>query len=145
MSEEQKRAEEAADQLFMPNRHRCKFLGHTIDLRPVPIRVAKELRRLPENLAKVLAEPGEVTTSDAAIRADLVAVDLYIDTVYILLNYYKVPNVTREWLEENATLLELKGLIDIQNEVQGAEDFLLSPLRRISEVFTPKKVAENVP
>ena len=78
-------------------------------------------------------------------QTDIAATDLYLDTVYILLKYYKVE-VSREELEEKATLPELKAFVDQQAKVQGDEDFLFSPLRRTTEIFFPSlKVMKSQP
>jgi len=136
-AEDRKQAEEAAEKILLPDETIVEFLGYRIGMKPVPIAVAKELRRLPEKLNIALDKIKDDSTSIDITNSDIEASDLYTNIVFKLLSFYKTP-ITRDHLENEATVTQLKEFIDKQLKVQGEEDFLLEPLRRIIRVFSPK-------
>jgi hypothetical protein len=142
MADEKKHdADRAAEQIFLPDPKTVKFLGHSIRLRPVPVAVAKELRRFPERLQKVMEGISKNPTPEGVSETDFAAADLYVDTCYRLLQFYKIE-IPKEELAEKATLSELKSLVDEQSSVQGDEDFLFGPLRNTTRAFFPQ-LTEN--
>lgn len=137
MADERKQeADRSAEQIFLPDTKTIKFLGHTIRLRPVPVAVAKELRKFPERLQKVMDEISKNPTPERISDSDFAAADVYVDTVYRLLQFYKI-DIPKDDLASQATLKELKDLVNEQSAVQGDEDFLFGPLRNTTRAFFP--------
>jgi hypothetical protein len=134
--EKKQEADRSAEQIFMPEPRTVKFLGHSIRLRPLPVAVAKELRRLPERLQKIMNETANNPSPEKLSETDFAAADVYVDAVYRLLQFYKI-DLAKDELSEKATLTELKSLTDEQASVQGDEDFLFGPLRNTTKVFFP--------
>lgn len=149
MSDAKQNADAAAEKILLPesNGKNNTFLGYTIGMRPVPVAVAKELRRLPENLSKLMdaARKGaqeSTMTADDMIKIDEAAADLYLDVVYRLTTFYKV-NISRDDILNKATLTEMKNFVDQQIQVQGEEDFLFRPFLGIMSMFFPEKEIEK--
>lgn len=137
MSDEKQRADEAAENILLPENRKVEFLSYSLDMKPVPVSVAKELRRLPVRLSKLMEEAQNGKVTEKYMEMDEAAADLYVDVVQRLLKFYKIE-VTRESILELAPLAELKHFIEKQSKIQGEEDFLFKPFLNTMEIFSPK-------
>ncbi len=138
------KADKAAEDLLLPEGRLVKFLGREIRVRPLPVSAAKELRRLPDKLNELLVNLSKDDNKTSATDVDVTATDLYIETVSFLMNFY-ATGITKQYLEENCSLNMLKAFLDIQNDVQGQEDFLFTPLKNIMAFFFEKRKETTTP
>lgn len=144
MADEKQKADDAAEQVFLPKPNVVKFLGHRIELRPVPVAVAKDIRRMIDKLGKIMEEARENGNIAKFLEMDEEAAELYVSTVYRLLQFYKI-DIARNEITERASIPELKTFIEMQQEVQTGEDFLFRPLWNIMVVFFPKPQMPMLP
>ena len=138
------KADKAAEEILLPEGRLVKFLGREIRVRPLPVSAAKELRRLPDNLNTLLVNLSKEDDKTSATDVDVTATDLYIETVAFLMNFY-ATGINKQYLEENCSLNMLKTFLDVQNEVQGEEDFLFTPLKNIMAFFFEKRKEMTTP
>lgn len=129
-------ASKAAEKIFLPEPTNIVFLGKTIEMKPVPISLAKELRLLSEQIETSLQELGERPKTTDVIKLDVSAIDFYIAVAQKLLKYYGAE-VSLETIEKGANTFEIKEFIRLQMVAQGEEDFLVQKLRYIMRVFFP--------
>lgn len=142
-SENKAKADKAAEDLLLPEGRLIKFLGREIKVVPLPVSAAKELRRLPDKLNDLLVNLSKEDSKTSATEVDITATDLYVDTVAYLMKHY-ATGITKQKLEEECTLQMLKTFLDIQNEVQGSEDFLFAPLKNIMSFFFERQKEKTV-
>ena len=132
------KADKAAEEILLPEGRLVKFLGREIKVRPLPVSAAKELRRLPDNLNTLLVNLSKEDNKTSATEVDVSATNLYIDTVAFLMNHY-ATGITKQQLEDSCSLDMIKAFLELQNEIQGEEDFLFTPLKNIMAFFFEKR------
>ena len=131
----------SAQKIFLPEFKRIKLLGNEIDMKPIPIALAKELRLLSEKLETSLSNLGERPKVSEVTNLDVEAIDLYSSVAQKLLKFYG-HDVSIETIEKGANTSDIKSFIQQQINIQGEEDFLVQPLKRIMRIYssntTPK-------
>ena len=123
---------EKLSKALFPDTHtkEVELLGITRQLRPVPLKVAKQLEtalmpvsmKLANELAKTEADVGPLVIS-ALSKAGR-----------ILATYYNWQDVQKGLDEEDLSVTELQMLASVQAQLNGENDFLLGPLRVILKV-----------
>jgi hypothetical protein len=138
---DKKTVEENATEVFLPKGNDIEFLGKKITVKPLPISIAKELRRSSEEVGKLFDKLGRAEggpSAEDAANIDVKASELFTQAAQRLLQFYG-HTFTIEDIEKS-TLTEIKEFIQHQLDVQGEEDFLLAPLRSSMKVFfSPRK------
>ena len=129
-------ANKHAEELLMPPVTEYQFLNNKIDMKPVPIAIAKELRRYTDRLSQLTAETGDQPKDNWA-EVDIEAASVYVKAALRLLTYYKVT-LTQEQIE-SLPLKEIQAFLQRQLDIQGEEDFLLEPLRRTITHFSARR------
>lgn len=105
-----------------------QFGPHTIQLRPLPIKHAKIL--------SVKVKPFEEffqRKDVSAFDAFSSVADLFVDSVAHLLSFYGLEGASKAWIEETVEFATVRELIATQLGVQKRDDFLLIPLRMLSD------------
>lgn len=137
MTDSKDSAESASQKVFLPEPTNVKFLGHDIGMKPVPVSLAKDIRRLSENVESALVSLGTDSSQNKLLETDVLTSDLYLDVVHKLLGFYGV-SMTKTALEDKITIPQLKQFIKMQAEIQGEEDFLFGQLNRIMRIYSPR-------
>jgi len=135
---DKKTAEVSGKKIFLPDKRKVEFLGKSIEMKPVPIVLAKELRLLSQQLEESLQELGDKPKTSEMATADIQAIDLYLNVAQKILAFYGIGVSIDDMLKESTTS-EIKEFVTAQLEVQGEEDFLFEPLRRITAIFFREK------
>ncbi|SRR6266446_1644261 len=125
-----------AERILIPDAVEYPFHGHKIQMKPIPIAVAKELRRYTDRLSQLTAEMGDQPTEKWG-DIDVEAATVYVKAASRLLSFYSVT-LSQEQIEL-LPLEEVRRFLEKQLEVQGEEDFLLAPLRRTITNFSAKR------
>lgn len=135
-------ANQHADELLIPPTTEYKFLDHKIDMKPVPISVAKELRRFTDRLSQLTTDSGDQSKKDNWAEVDIEAATVYVKAASRLLTFYQIT-LSQEQIE-TLPLSSIKDFLQKQLDIQGEEDFLLEPLRRTITHFSAKR-QQNAP
>ena len=113
---------------------------YKITLRPLPIKHAKILGKKVEPIEEYLQQP-DLSAFSALGRVS----ELFIDAATHLLSFYGIEGASKEWLEDTLEFGDIRELITIQMQMQKRDDFLLLPLRLLSErmLGATQKIAEK--
>lgn len=129
-------ANQHAEEILLPNEVEYRFLDNTIAMKPVPIAVAKELRRFTDRLSQLTSGADDQVKENWS-DVDIEAAGVYVKAALRLLSHYKVT-LSQEQIE-SLPLKEIQAFLQKQLDVQGEEDFLLEPLRRTITHFSGRK------
>ncbi len=134
--EEKEKIAAAEEKVLFPETHTidANFMEHKLKLRPLPISYARKINRLLSDLQDMLSTAAK-SSDDKEVQktlkhADIQAADGLMDSVIIILSFYKI-DATRVMLEEKVSTQELVALAHLQTTINGSNDFLLQPLRTI--------------
>lgn len=144
--------ENGSDKVIFPELSsiKVKFLGHEIKMKPLPVKYARRLGTLIRPLMKKVAETSQKSTKSHSKRSkkpvssevsfedsplDDDAIDNLIDTAVILMEFYKLSDkISKDFIEDNASVTSLYQFAFTQVELNSKNDFLLLPLRMLLEL-----------
>jgi len=161
---EREKTEELEDQILFPTGRKVRFMGVEIEVRPMPIKYAKEvnMRMKParKGLRSLLKLGLKVDSQGKLDLSSLAAAGDHLDSLYDLdskiadslleaaaaLSKAYGYEWTIDQISENTSLPDLLHFLQVQMEVQSQEDFLLKPLQgvmalieEISRTTSPKQ------
>jgi len=126
------------------NEAKVLVMGNTRTIKPLPIKPAKKLSSLLNNILREFNKLGQMDPKERDSTAlggqDELLADSLVDCLVVLSDHYKW-GVERDAILEEMTLKEVKSVIDVQAALNEEDDFLLQPLRIISQVLSRTKAA----
>lgn len=116
--------EEMLSKVLFPKTHteNVTLLGQRRKVHPLPIKVARQVHAAMKPVSAKFNDDSDEDFTDELI-------DSLMDTARVLADFYKWEDVIKALDEESLTNSEIQSLIVAQNEIQGTNDFLLTPLR----------------
>ena len=130
---------EALSKVLFPDTHteEITVLGITRKLRPLPLKISKQLHQLlrpiSDKISAGLKDPSLVDmTEDLVLSLKEVAV--------LLSSFYSWTDVQKELPDDGLSLSELQSIAVCQQKINGANDFLLGPLRIVVRVMQLQEV-----
>lgn len=145
LSDEQK---SACSKVLFPETHTDKvtILGKQRELRVLTIKLSRRLNEAMLPFSKALSEAQLSDSAPSAIQRAVPMDDTLIESMLrsasILADFYEWKDVATALADEGVTQDEIQSLLVTQTALQGANDFLLGPLRTAIEVMRSRNVAE---
>jgi len=122
--------------VLFPETHttKVKFCGAERELHPVPLKTAKKIFAIMQPFAEAATKASDGQTS--AINGDPILADALLSVGTCLAEFYGWgDDVLKKLADEDVELSELQSLATVQNEVQGANDFMLASLRLAVQIM----------
>lgn len=110
-----------------------ELFGSSMKARPLTAKWAKRLSTASQELFAKIAQlvnaenPAVIAQNFPHIGSE--ASTLLVESVKIICDFYKVPDVTVEKIEDEYTVSQLREIVEFQIGLNKADDFLLQPLR----------------
>jgi hypothetical protein len=128
---------QALSKALFPDSHTAEvtLLGKKRDLRPLPLKYARQLNTAIKPYSEAFQN---ALMSNATIKLDEEVLEVLQKSAVILADYYNWEDVKVAVPEDGLSLSELQALASTQTQLNGVNDFLLSPLRvciRTMQVF----------
>lgn len=115
---------------------KASLCGETVELRPLPIKWAKQLSARLSDVIKQFGEEDKKKLKAFQEKADIEIVDALLDCMVIMAQFYELEDVERESIEKVMSVTEVKALVLAQAQINEDDDFLLMPLQAIIGVLS---------
>lgn len=126
LSEEEK---EGLSKVLFPATHtkQVEMLGKVRDLEPLTVKWSKQVRSAMQPYAKALEQA--INNPNTVEDQDMQLLDGITHCARILCNKYGWEDIAKAISEDDLTTSELQTLVVTQLNLQGENDFLVTPLR----------------
>lgn len=147
MTEEE--ALKGAEDVMTPKTTTHQFIGHTIQLRPLPMSWAKKVSDAMGDVTKMCSEIAQAGLAEMAQgkmpsptteMTDIEIANSILKAVKVLCDFYNIEK-TEEEIDDTVTYVEAEQFIKAQLEVSNKHDFLLRPL---SATIAAIEILENL-
>lgn len=129
-------ADEAASRVFMPEEREVDFLGYKIPMRPLPLYLSRQLKRLFKEI---------YTLSKSQEEVDLIeVVDTYLDMIRKLLKFYDVI-ISEDELASTSDLDSLQKFLLDQMKVEMSESTMVEMVEEKYGIKESKPSSESIP
>ncbi len=149
--------ENKATDVLIPesNETDATFLGVEFKMKPLSIKWTRRISKLVQPImiqvqktaqraADIEEGKAKITDLDEINPLDEKSIDGLLDAVYIMLEAYEKSNdISREILEERATVTSVYEFAVVQVAINGENDFLLQPLRMLLGIVSTAAGAVN--
>lgn len=138
---------ERLDKVLFPDTHvqKVTFLGGERDLRPLPVKYAKLVHAQMMPFATKAIESDKAESDDRAFEADEILSDALTGVAKTLCGFYGWGDEVEQKIQSgNVTTTELQALVSVQTNVNGANDFLLAPLRLAVKIMRVRALMDVV-
>ncbi len=116
------------------------LFGHEVQGRALPASFSKRLNKssasMNQTISKVLADIAKLTDTQRGDYRSSEAVGLaedadrvLTDCVMIVAEFYQIPGVSREKIDDTYTVSQKRQIVEFQLSLNEIDDFLLQPLR----------------
>ena len=138
MEKAEKIVEQAQELVLVPELHTTdvKICGKSVSLRPLPISYAKKWSKKFRDVLKLSTSPDEVERRKWVEDADELICDAMCECVVMLKDYYEIPAISMEKIQETMTINDVKTVVKAQAKLNEDDDFLLMPLRNILSMLS---------
>jgi hypothetical protein len=128
--------------VLFPDTHtdKVKLLGKERTLRPLTIKFS---RRIHEALLPFNDKARKASEDETVFRLDGDIVEALYSAARILSEYYGWEDVPKAVAEEDVMIDELQLLVNVQQRLQGDNDFLLAPLRVLIKLMQTREILEQ--
>jgi len=130
------KVEEVTDKVLFPETHikKANISDKEISLRPLPISYAKQISKDLGTVRRMIIESGNEGGKTLPDDYDLQLIDALVRSVKTICDFYGL-GLNEEKLSVNCSTNELLKFVELQVEVNSDNDFLLLPLRVITEII----------
>lgn len=127
--------QEKLSKVLFPDTHTnvVNILGKPRELRPLPVKQAQRLKALVSPVTKQIEKAMQASEKDSTVDydADEPIQEVLSRTVNFLADYYGWEDVREALKGDGLPMSEYQGLVVSQVQINGANDFLLAPLRTV--------------
>lgn len=132
----------AEERVLFPDSHgvKARICGKERELKPLPIKYAKRLSSKLQAIFKLSNSQKKEDQQKWAEEADTMIADGLTGCLVDMAEFYKLE-ISKEAIEAEMSLSEVKAIVAMQAEINDEDDFLLSSLQAILGIISAASLA----